>query len=85
MDSYLHNKKLLLVDDEPELLKMIASILYNDGFENEMDIVYGSMVRDQNRSWAQTIPGVVNHYSNISPNNSSTFSVSNQQNYHLSS
>ena len=34
MDSYLHNKKLLLVDDEPELLKMIASILYNDGFEN---------------------------------------------------
>ena len=34
MDSYLHNKKLLLVDDEPELLKMITSILYNDGFEN---------------------------------------------------
>ncbi len=34
MGSYLHNKKLLLVDDEPELLKMIASILYNDGFEN---------------------------------------------------
>lgn len=34
MDSYLHNKKLLLVDDEPELLKMVMSILRNDGFEN---------------------------------------------------
>ena len=38
--------------------------LYNDGFENEMDLGYGSMVRDPNRNWAQTIPGVLNHYSN---------------------
>ena len=33
-DFYLHNKKLLLVDDEPELLKMVTSILQNGGFEN---------------------------------------------------
>ena len=32
--SFLQNKKLLLVDDEPELLKMVASILSDDGFEN---------------------------------------------------
>ena len=31
---FLHNKKLLLVDDEPELLKMLVSILSDDGFEN---------------------------------------------------
>lgn len=33
-NSFLHNKKLLLVDDEPELLKMVTSILSDDGFEN---------------------------------------------------
>lgn len=33
-NSYLHNKKLLLVDDEPELLKMVTSILSDEGFEN---------------------------------------------------
>lgn len=32
--SYLHDKKILLVDDEPELLKMVAAILKDDGFEN---------------------------------------------------
>ena len=32
--SFLHNKKLLLVDDEPELLKMVVSILTDDGFGN---------------------------------------------------
>ena len=32
--SFLHNKKLLLVDDEPELLKMVVSILSDDGFRN---------------------------------------------------
>lgn len=32
--SYLHNKKLLLIDDEPELLKMVTSILSDDGFTN---------------------------------------------------
>lgn len=30
--SFLHNKKLLLVDDEPELLKMVTAILADDGF-----------------------------------------------------
>lgn len=33
-NSFLHSKKLLLVDDEPELLKMLSSILSNEGFEN---------------------------------------------------
>ena len=33
-NSYLHSKKLLLVDDEPELLKMVAAILADDGFES---------------------------------------------------
>jgi len=33
MDNlFLHNKKLLLVDDEPELLKMVTAILEDDGF-----------------------------------------------------
>lgn len=33
-NSYLHNKKLLLVDDESELLKMVSSILTDSGFQN---------------------------------------------------
>ena len=33
-NSFLQNKKLLLVDDEPELLKMVTSILSDDGFKN---------------------------------------------------
>ncbi len=33
-NSFLHNKKLLLVDDEPELLKMVTAILTDDGFLN---------------------------------------------------
>lgn len=32
-NSFLHNKKLLLVDDEPELLKMVTAILADDGFQ----------------------------------------------------
>ena len=30
----LKNKKILIVDDEPELLAMLSDILYNDGFYN---------------------------------------------------
>ena len=33
-NSFLQTKKLLLVDDEPELLKMVTSILSDDGFKN---------------------------------------------------
>ena len=33
-NSFLQNKKLLLVDDEPELLRMVTSILSDEGFEN---------------------------------------------------
>lgn len=33
-NSFLNSKKLLLVDDEPELLEMVSSILSDNGFEN---------------------------------------------------
>ena len=33
-NSFLHNKKLLLVDDEPELLKMVTTILVDEGFQH---------------------------------------------------
>ena len=32
--SFLQSKKLLLVDDEPDLLKMVTSILSDEGFDN---------------------------------------------------
>ncbi len=32
--SFLHSKKILLVDDEPELRKLVADILADDGFFN---------------------------------------------------
>ncbi|MGX8710745.1 MAG: response regulator transcription factor [bacterium] len=41
--TFLHTKKLLLVDDEPELLKMVTAILKDDGFEN---IVLASSVKE---------------------------------------
>ena len=33
-DKYLKSKKILLVDDEPELLKMVENILSEDGYVN---------------------------------------------------
>ncbi len=42
-NSFLHNKKLLLVDDEPELLKMVTAILADDGFQH---IVAANNVKD---------------------------------------
>lgn len=33
-NSFLHTKKILLVDDEPELLKMVSAILTEEGFSN---------------------------------------------------
>ena len=33
-NSFLHNKKLLLVDDEPDLLKMVTAILADEGFQH---------------------------------------------------
>ena len=33
-NSFLHSKKLLMVDDEPELLKMVTAILADDGFQH---------------------------------------------------
>ena len=32
-NSFLHSKKLLLVDDEPELLTMVSAILADEGFQ----------------------------------------------------
>ena len=34
--SFLYTKKLLLVDDEPELLELVSVILKEEGFENIM-------------------------------------------------
>lgn len=42
-NSFLHSKKLLLVDDEPELLKMVSAILKDAGFEH---IVVADSVRE---------------------------------------
>ena len=33
-EDYLLNKRILLVDDEPELLDMVLSILTEYGFQN---------------------------------------------------
>ena len=35
--SFLHTKKILLVDDEPELRKLVFDILSDDGFSNIID------------------------------------------------
>mgnify|MGYP002511818666 FL=1 len=35
--SFLHAKKILLVDDEPELRKLVIDILSDDGFSNIID------------------------------------------------
>ena len=42
-NSFLHSKKLLLVDDEPKLLKMVTAILADDGFQH---IVAANNVKD---------------------------------------
>ena len=33
-DLFLYSKKILLVDDEPELLRLVTDILLDDGFRN---------------------------------------------------
>ena len=40
-NSFLHRKKLLLVDDETELLKMVSDILKDDGFETVLTAATG--------------------------------------------
>lgn len=42
-NSFLHSKKILLVDDEPDLLNMVSAILKDDGFQ---DITAVSTVRE---------------------------------------
>ncbi len=43
--SFLHSKKILLVDDEPELRKLVINILADDGFANiiEADTVQAGL------------------------------------------
>lgn len=41
--SFLNNKKIMLVDDEPDLLELVSGILEDDGFTN---IVTASTVKD---------------------------------------
>ena len=40
-NSFLHRKKLLLVDDETELLKMVSDILKDAGFETVLTAATG--------------------------------------------
>ena len=35
--SFLHTKKILFVDDEPELRRLVIDILSDDGFSNIID------------------------------------------------
>jgi DNA-binding response OmpR family regulator len=42
-NTYLHNKKILLIDDEPELLKLVSAILSDDGFQH---IITGKNARE---------------------------------------
>lgn len=41
--SFLNNKKIMLVDDEPDLLELVSGILEDDGFSN---VVTASTVKD---------------------------------------
>ncbi|WP_312650126.1 response regulator transcription factor [Aminipila sp.] len=41
--SFLYTKKIILVDDEPDLLKLVSNILTDDGFEN---IVVAASVKE---------------------------------------
>ena len=41
--NFLNNKKIMLVDDEPELLKMVSEILTDEGFRN---IIRAGTVKD---------------------------------------
>jgi DNA-binding response OmpR family regulator len=51
--AFLHTKRLLLVDDEPELLKMVTAILKDDGFEN---IVSAASVKEGIKAVADEKP-----------------------------
>jgi DNA-binding response OmpR family regulator len=51
--TFLHAKKLLLVDDEPELLKMVTAILKDDGFET---IVSAASVKEGIKAAAREMP-----------------------------
>lgn len=54
--AFLHAKKLLFVDDEPELLKMVTAILKDDGFEN---IVLAASVQEGIKVTAGEKPDLV--------------------------
>lgn len=54
--TYLHKKKILLVDDEPDLLKMITTILTDAGFQQ---IETASSVRDALKKAAESIPDFI--------------------------
>ena len=51
--TFLHTKKLLLVDDEPEMLKMVTAILKDDGFEN---IVSAASVKEGIEAATRVMP-----------------------------
>ncbi len=41
--SFLHSKKIMLVDDEPDLIQMVSDILADEGFRN---VITASTVKD---------------------------------------
>lgn len=48
-NSFLHRKKLLLVDDEPDLLKMVSDILSDAGFET---VLTAATVKEAIITWS---------------------------------
>ena len=68
MDDYLKSKRILLVDDEQELLDMVTSILNEDGFSN---VYTAKNVKD-----AITYAGKIAPELAILPTLESTFKVS---------
>ncbi len=52
--SFLYTKKLLLVDDEPELLELVSVILKEEGFENIMTTCFFRIGRDSCRQSRKT-------------------------------
>ncbi len=54
--SFLHCKRLLLVDDEPELLKMVTGILRDAGFET---VLAALSVKDAVRTARQENPDLI--------------------------
>ena len=54
-NSFLHTKRLLLVDDEQELLKMVSDILKDAGFET---VLTAMTVKESYSATSQSVWGL---------------------------